>query len=91
MKGMSGEITHKDLDHFERSLEALALRNASDILLPCPFCGSLRVRVFFSSSTFVECRDCGTHGPQIGDHVKTDDLGAKLASQKWNGRVPRAT
>jgi Lar family restriction alleviation protein len=60
---------------------------SGDILLPCPFCGSLRVAVFFSRNTYVECRACGTRGPQIGAHVETDDMGAQRATQKWNERA----
>lgn len=59
---------------------------ATHILLPCPFCGSTRVGVFYSETTAVECRQCGAQGPQISTPVDADDLGAKLASQKWNER-----
>ena len=57
-------------------------------LMPCPFCGSRRVGVFFSKTTFVDCRDCGARGPQIGEHMdkQTTDLGAQMASEKWNQR-----
>lgn len=53
-----------------------------DTLRPCPRCGSTRVSVDCSWSTwYVECANCGEQGPDVEDGVEDD---SNLARSLWN-------
>lgn len=51
-------------------------------LKPCPFCGSLNLKMPTAMLECVSCRDCGTIGPEFEEWPNTGP-----AMKAWNCRV----
>lgn len=57
---------------------------------PCPFCGSqnLWAKLSYQPASFVECSNCFTRGPLVGDFPKsaTSEQCVKIVVREWNNR-----